>query len=267
MPRELTAAGPGPKPPVQERFSSDAVDAPATPQVSRDDKPVRSFVKAVAADAPGSAATEAPPADAVSAASALSSLSAGSGRDEGSGSSSHAQLAVDASAAAPIRAVRSAQAFARAMDVHMAAVAAPGAASHVQPAGVVNAAAATVPDDLSTQIVQAVRLQWSDGVGDARITLKPEYLGDVTVSLHVDQGNVTAVLHADSPAVRSWLQANEPLLGQALSEQGLKLERLTVSEQPPTEDGGAPNDDAPRQEEQPRRRRQRHDAAGFEIIL
>jgi flagellar hook-length control protein FliK len=260
--RELTAAESGQKPPAQQRFSTDAADAPAARPVSRDDKPVRSPGKA--GDAPAAPGPETLPADA---AGAPSNASSGSGRDDSPASSSHAHVTVDASAAAPIRAARSAQAFARAIDVHMAAVAAPGTTSHVQSAGVVNATAATIPDDLSAQIVQAVRMQWNEGVGDARITLKPEYLGDVTVSLHVDQGSVTAVLHADSPAVRSWLQQNEPLLGQALSEQGLRLERLVVSEQPPTDDGGAPNDDAPRQEEQPRRRRQRPDAAGFEIIL
>lgn len=266
VPRELTAAASGPTPPVQQRFSTEAIDRSATPPTSRDDKLARSPGKAGAADTPAAPNPEAIPADAVAAASASSNLSSGSGRDNSSASSS--QSAVEASMAAPARAARSAQAFARAMDVHMAAVAAPGTTSHVQSSmGVVNATAATVPDDLSTQIVQAVRMQWSDGVGDARITLKPEYLGDVTISLHVDQGSVTAVLHADSPAVRSWLQANEPLLGQALSEHGLKLERLVVSEQPPTEDGGAPDDDTPRQQEQPRRRRQRPDAAGFEIIL
>jgi flagellar hook-length control protein FliK len=128
------------------------------------------------------------------------------------------------------------------------------------------AAPATMPD-VSEQLVQAVRMQWNDGVGEARITLQPEYLGGVSISLHVDQGGVTAVLHADSAAVRTWLQSNEPLLSQGLSEQGLTLERLVVAEQPPTEDGGAPRDGARDRQEQPRRQSQKSDAGSFEIIL
>ena len=184
-----------------------------------------------------------------------------------SGSSSWTHLVADAELAAPVRAERAAQAFVRAMDVHITAALTPNVTGALQPAGVISAGSTMVPDDLSSQIVQAVRMQWSDGAGEARITLRPEYLGEVSISLHVDQGNVTAVLHADSPAVRNWLQQNEPLLSQALSEHGLKLERLVVSEQPPAEHGGAPQDEARGRQEQPRRRRQRPDAPNFEIIL
>jgi flagellar hook-length control protein FliK len=257
----------GSKPPADDRLSTAAADGAAAAPRPHDEKAAKSFARAAGDDQADTAATDAAATDRVPAASTFSQTSSGGDRNDSSASSSRSHVAADAAAAAPIRAARTAQAFARALDVHLVGAAAPAGAARLQQIAAVNAASATVPDDLSTQIVQAVRMQWSDGAGEARITLTPDYLGDVTVSLRVDQGSVTAVLHADSPAVRTWMQANEPLLNQALSEQGLRLERLVVSEQPPAEDGDAPRDGSGRQQEQPRRRRPRADAGGFEIIL
>ena len=80
------------------------------------------------------------------------------------------------------------------------------------------------------QIVQAIRLQWARGGGEAHIRLEPHQFGDMTVSVRVDQGQVVARLHTDTPVIREWLQANQQLLRQSLSEHNLTLSRLEVSE-------------------------------------
>jgi flagellar hook-length control protein FliK len=137
------------------------------------------------------------------------------------------------------------------------------------------APALTLPNvDLSHQIVQGVRLQWQDGVGDAKITLQPDYLGEVSVSLRVSDGGVTATLHADSAAVRSWIEANEPALRQALADQGLTLHKLTVADDPPSkglqQDGRDPAaQQEHQQQQQPRQQHQRRagDAQKFEIVM
>ncbi|MGE0813521.1 MAG: flagellar hook-length control protein FliK [Vicinamibacterales bacterium] len=109
------------------------------------------------------------------------------------------------------------------------------------------------------QIVRSLRMQWAGSLGEARVTLKPEFLGQVTASITVDRGTVTATLHADTPEVRRWMEANAGSLRDALVEHGLRLDRLEVAE--PPREGAEPDrqgrqrgrqQDAPR--ERPRRR-------------
>ena len=85
-----------------------------------------------------------------------------------------------------------------------------------------------VPSDTARQIVQTMRLQWSRGGGEARITLEPSHLGELTVSLKVDQGVVTVKLQAETPIVREWLQTHQQTLRQGLAEHQLTLDRLEI---------------------------------------
>jgi hypothetical protein len=145
-----------------------------------------------------------------------------------------------------------------------------GAAIPVQTAAAIHASAVLDDADLRRQIVQGVRLQWRDGVGDAQMTLKPEYLGDVSISLRVERGVVTAHLNAAAAEVRAWMTTNEPMLRLALSEHGLTLDRLVVSEQSaesqPEADGRRPQN-KPKQEEEQRRTRPERETGTFEIIV
>jgi flagellar hook-length control protein FliK len=123
---------------------------------------------------------------------------------------------------------------------------------------------------LHRQMVQAIHLQSRNGVGDAQITLQPEYLGEVTIALRVEDGGVTAHVSAASTDVREWLSANQSLLRQALSEQGLTLDRLVVSDEPaePSRDskGGNARQQHPQQDQEPRPR-PRRDTSTFEITV
>ncbi len=122
-----------------------------------------------------------------------------------------------------------------------------------------------VADDVQTQIVKSMRLQWAGGAGEARVTLKPEYLGEVVATIKVEQGVVTATLQADTAEVRRLLETQTASLREALVEHGLKLDRVVVSE--PETPAGQPGDRRPRgRQPQPppsrQRRRQRDDDAG-----
>ncbi|HVC21261.1 MAG TPA: flagellar hook-length control protein FliK [Vicinamibacterales bacterium] len=66
-------------------------------------------------------------------------------------------------------------------------------------------------------------------MGEATVTLNPEYLGAVTVSLRVQQGVVMAHLQADTPQVRSWMEAHTQELQSALQGQGLHLGQLAIT--------------------------------------
>ncbi len=83
---------------------------------------------------------------------------------------------------------------------------------------------------MHSQIVKSIRMQWSGGSSEARVLLKPGYLGEVHATLKVEQGVVTATLHADTPEVRRWMESHTSTLRDALAEHGLKLERLTIAE-------------------------------------
>jgi flagellar hook-length control protein FliK len=127
-----------------------------------------------------------------------------------------------------------------------------------------------VPSDarLDTQIVQAMRLQWRDGAGRAVVTLEPEYLGAITVTLHVRNGAVTATLEADNPQVRAWMEANEPLLRQGLLEQGLSLDRLLVSGEERSDERRQPGDRRrPAPQEPSKTPSRRRDAPRFEVVV
>jgi hypothetical protein len=126
--------------------------------------------------------------------------------------------------------------------------------------------------ELGPQIVQAIKLQWQGGIGEARIRLQPEYLGEMTIAIRVDRGVVTASLESDTSAVRQWLQGHESVLRQGLADQGLHLDRLLVSGQSPRVDweNGAKHQqqehEEPSHDRQQSPRRHRPDEQTFEVV-
>jgi flagellar hook-length control protein FliK len=115
---------------------------------------------------------------------------------------------------------------------------------------------AATGEAVHTQIVKSIRMQWTGGLGEARVTLKPEYLGEVTASIKVEQGVVTATLQADTPEVRRWMESHTATLRDALVEHGLKLDRLTVGE-PERQAAQGDRQPKPRQQPQEQAPRQR----------
>jgi hypothetical protein len=85
------------------------------------------------------------------------------------------------------------------------------------------------PGDVASQIVRAAHLQWRDGVGEARLRLNPEHLGEVTITLRVEQGAVFASIRAESQATLQAIQARQQELQAALEAQGLHLDHFVTS--------------------------------------
>jgi flagellar hook-length control protein FliK len=115
------------------------------------------------------------------------------------------------------------------------------------------------------QIVQSIRLHAVQGTTEARVQLRPEHLGNLNITLKVEQNRVTATIQADVAAVRAWIESHESSLRQALSEQGLELARLVVRPDDQQASGEEPNRDRPRR--QPRRRSWRDEEATFEVLV
>ena len=143
------------------------------------------------------------------------------------------------------------------------------------PAAVQTPASVALPDtlldqELPTQIVQAIRVQFEQGSGEARLRLNPGFLGGMTVGVQVDGTSVVASLYASSSDVRDWMQRNEQVLRQSLADQGLQLERLVIVDE---EAQAAADDERGRgqreqQEQQSSRRPRRPVEEGtFELVL
>jgi flagellar hook-length control protein FliK len=130
----------------------------------------------------------------------------------------------------------------------------------------------TIDTDLPEQIVQSIRVQALDLGGEARVRLRPEYLGEVVVSVKVDGGAVTATLQADTAAVRRWIETHEVSLRMGLAEHGLHLDRLIVSE--PAKSESEPEErrrqspqEQPAQQESRRSPRNEEEPGTFEVVV
>jgi flagellar hook-length control protein FliK len=82
--------------------------------------------------------------------------------------------------------------------------------------------------NVAGQLVQAIRLQVRNGIGEARLRLRPEHLGEVHIDLKVDRDKVSAVLQVERPDVRAYIEGQGQTLRAGLAAQGLHLEELTV---------------------------------------
>jgi flagellar hook-length control protein FliK len=124
--------------------------------------------------------------------------------------------------------------------------------------------AASQEGGLEGQIVRSMQRLWRGGGDEVRVTLHPEYLGAVTIALRVEQDSVTAVLHVEEPQVRAWVESHQALLRQSLSEQGLTLSRLVVTDEPPGQ-GRREREGNARQSRHGRRRESADPRPAFEV--
>ena len=129
------------------------------------------------------------------------------------------------------------------------------AASHA-----VETSPTAIPErDVVAQLVQSLRVQFRDGIGEAVVKLKPEHLGSVQVSLKIENGAIKATVQAEVASVRQWLESQQDTLRTSLAEQGLRLERFVV--EPDRKRQSASDDEQPR--EQRRRQQQRTRASAM----
>lgn len=105
---------------------------------------------------------------------------------------------------------------------------------------------------VTDQIVQSMRMQWTKGGGEATIELNPSGLGKVHVQVRVDRGVVSANVQAETSVVREFVASRRDELVQNLSQQGMRLEKLEVTE---------PAKEQPTREQQRESRQSPRDAA------
>jgi flagellar hook-length control protein FliK len=146
------------------------------------------------------------------------------------------------------------------------------AAAVAKAAGPADAPIAIPERDVIAQLVQSMRVQFRDGIGEAVVKLKPEHLGSVQISLRIENGAIKATVQAEAPAVRQWLESQQDTLRTSLADQGLRLERFVV--EPEGERRTAPDDTAredAREQKERRRQQQRRmserDEPIFEVTV
>jgi flagellar hook-length control protein FliK len=113
-----------------------------------------------------------------------------------------------------------------------------------------------------SRMIESMRIQWRQGVPEAKVRLNPEHLGEVTISIRVDRGAVTATVHAETPEVQQWLETQQDRLRSGLADQGLSLERFVVNRDRQQQQREQRQQQAPRYRMQPEPQGQR-----FEITV
>lgn len=98
--------------------------------------------------------------------------------------------------------------------------------------------------DLPQFVRRAELVAQAKGPTEMRVQLVPEHLGRVSIRVTVAEGGVTAKLLVETPEVKTLVEQRMPELEQALREQGLRLDGLSVG----CEDPGAGNGGFFRQE-------------------
>lgn len=171
---------------------------------------------------------------------------------------------------APVRlsGSHSSQAIAAFQAAAMAGAGASSAAREAVASGGGTFGRALLDAELPASIVHSVHLQAAKGGGEARISLNPGFLGQMTVGVQVDGASVVASLHASNADVRDWIRTNEAMLRQALAEQGFNLERLVVIEEETADASGEQSPHEQDDHEQRPRRQPRTAAQGsFEALI
>ena len=246
--------------PVTQDAPVPAAAGKASPQIAQADDATRSGAAKFTAAAAIRDNTSAPVGSTSIAQSASPDASAQK-RDSNAGADRRSLDASSPRAAAP--APGSAPALQVALDVR--SLLTTGAVTVSSPS--LEGGAITVHDaaDMPQQIVQAMKLQWNNGVGDARIKLQPEYLGELAITIRVDRGDVTATLQASTPQVRQWIEGHESMLRQMLSDRGLQLDKFVVTDERPPSSSDEDAQGREPQERQQSNRRRANNGATFEV--
>jgi|GEM_PF-2441036 len=80
-----------------------------------------------------------------------------------------------------------------------------------------------------SQIVEKTRIISKLQNTEMIIKLKPEHLGELTLKVVIDKGAVNASFHSNNAEVRSLIEASLAQLKQELTNNGLKVENMSVS--------------------------------------
>ncbi|MHB8842281.1 MAG: flagellar hook-length control protein FliK [Candidatus Aquicultor sp.] len=104
-------------------------------------------------------------------------------------------------------------------------------ANEMSKAAVTTAAghAAVNAEHVLKQVVEKFEVLMAEGRSEAKIQLKPKYLGELKIHLVMENGTIKAALDAPSHHVKEILESNLSSLKQALEDQGFDVKGFDVS--------------------------------------
>ncbi len=107
-----------------------------------------------------------------------------------------------------------------------------------------NAALSELSRSVVDQVVHGVSLHLAEKTSEIRIALKPESLGDVLVTVKMEDNSMHAKIDVQTTAVKTILEAHLPVLRESLSDRGVEFQRIQINaEQHSTlRDPGTPRD-------------------------
>jgi hypothetical protein len=87
---------------------------------------------------------------------------------------------------------------------------------------------AEVSHRIADQVVQNLKLQVDGSTSEIKMTLKPPSLGEVQLSIHVEDSKMAAQIDVSQAVVKAALEAHMPQLRLALQEHGIEVQRIDV---------------------------------------
>lgn len=84
--------------------------------------------------------------------------------------------------------------------------------------------------DVINQIVEKMKSGLTkENISEIRVTLRPDYLGDVSLKVSSENGIITAQFTAESKRVKEIIESNFNELKEMLNQQGIEVAELSVS--------------------------------------
>lgn len=84
-------------------------------------------------------------------------------------------------------------------------------------------------DDIIKQIVEKLTISNSEKISQIKLTLKPEYLGDVSLKISSQNGVITAQFTAENQKIKEIIESNFNQLKEVLNSQGIQVSELSVN--------------------------------------
>jgi flagellar hook-length control protein FliK len=84
------------------------------------------------------------------------------------------------------------------------------------------------PEAIVSQLKDGVVSKHEDGSSRITVRLQPKELGELTISVRLDEQRLRVEVMAENQSVKNLLERNQDLLRDALSRQNLMVERFTV---------------------------------------
>ncbi|MVO99156.1 flagellar hook-length control protein FliK [Paenibacillus lutrae] len=90
--------------------------------------------------------------------------------------------------------------------------------------------ASNLTQELSEFMVKRMNVKVGDGFAEAKLSLRPQHLGNIEITLKIQNGQLMAIFTADSAVGKELLDSQLSSLRQSLQSQGVQVDKMEVSQ-------------------------------------